>query len=103
MLADNGWTMFRQYHVPIGLAYLKPKVRDRPIFRTDLQIRTIFGFGWLGVFTEKGVRILREKKSVHQEMFQYFITLFFHFKFFPSSYQCDIPIGELSIRNKFYG
>ncbi len=26
-------------------------IRDCPIIRTDLQIRTMFGYGWIGGFT----------------------------------------------------
>ncbi len=60
------------------------------------------------VFSQRqGVQILRGMKNMYAPkyhiLFQYFITLFFHCKFFSSSYKCDIPIGKLSIRNKFYG
>ena len=36
-----------------GMAYrfTNISVRDRPIFRTDLQIRTTFGLEWVGGFT----------------------------------------------------
>ena len=45
------------------------KVRDRPIFRTDLQIRTTFGLGWVGGFTETGCSDFKgNEKSVHPEI-----------------------------------
>ncbi len=67
-----------------------------------------YGLGWVGCFTEMWcLDFMGNVKSVHPEnntlLFQYFITLLFHFNIFPSSYKCDIPIGKLSIRNKFYG
>ncbi len=35
--------------------------RERPIIRMDLQIRTTFGFGWVG-FGKPDVRISSEEK-----------------------------------------
>ena len=42
-------------------------VRDRPIFRTYLQIRTMFGLGWVSGFTETGCPDFKgNEKSVHR-------------------------------------
>ena len=42
-------------------------IRDRPIFRADLQIRTTFGLGWMGGFTETGCSDFKgNEKSVVQ-------------------------------------
>ena len=37
-------------------------VKERPIIGMDLQIRTTFGFGWVGDFGKPGVRISSEEK-----------------------------------------
>ncbi len=68
------------------------KLRDRPIFRTDLQIRTTFGFGWVGDFAEMGCSDFQwRKKSVHLEIPFYSIISsncsFILKLFFPSSYK----------------
>ena len=56
--------------------------RERPIICMDLQIRTTFGFSWVG-FGKPGVQIFSEEKYVHPEiLFLFTISLklfFFHF------------------------
>ena len=41
------------------ICFHKIILRDRPIFRADLQIQTTFGLGWVGGFTEMGCSIYR--------------------------------------------
>ncbi len=79
----------------------KIALRDRQIFRTDLQIRTTFGLGWVGSFTETGCSDFKgNENSVHPEVPYCFSISSHHYKFFPASYKCDIPIGKLSVWNK---
>ncbi len=61
----------------------------------------------MGGFTETGVRILRGKNNPYtpkNSIYCFSISSHrsFNFKFCPSSYQCNIPISKLSVRNKFY-
>ncbi len=76
------------------------KYRDEEIWGDN----KIMWLGWVGGFTEKGEgKICTPQNTINVSLFHH--IAFFHFKFFPSSYKCDIPIGKLSItcRNKCYG
>ncbi len=76
---------------------------DIPYGFTNPNSRT-FGLGWLGGFDEIGCSDFKgNEKFVHPEISYCFHHTVLSFKFFPSSYKCDIPIGRLSVRNKFYG
>ncbi len=86
----------------LGVIFL----RDRPIFCTDLQIRTTFRLGWVGGFDEIGCSDFKgNEKSVHPEI-SYCFSISSHrsfiLSFFPSFFKCVFPIGKLSGRNKFY-
>ena len=51
-------------------------VKEHPIIRIDLQIRTTFGFGWVGYFREARCLDLRwRKKYVHPGIVFLFIIL----------------------------
>ena len=79
-------------------------LRDRPIFRTDLQSRKTFELGWVGRFTEMGCSDFKgNEKSVHPEAeIPYCFGIPSHRSFILSFFLlvCDIPIDKLSIRNK---
>ncbi len=49
--------------------YTKLLIRDRPIFGTDLQIRTTFRLGWVGGLIETGCSDFKGNvKSVHPKI-----------------------------------
>ncbi len=68
--------------------YFQGVLRDLPIFRTDLQIRTTFGLGWVGGFIEMGCSDFKgNQKSVHPEI-PYCLSISSHCSFILSF--CEI-------------
>ncbi len=68
-------------------------LKDRPIFLTDLQIRTMFGLGWVGGFTETGCSDFKgNEKSVHPEI-PYCLSISSHCSFILRF--CLLPISEI--------
>ncbi len=68
-------------------------LRDRPIFGTDLQIRTTFGLGWVGGFTEMGCSEFKgNEKSVHPEI-PYCLSILSHRSFILSLFL--LPVSEI--------
>ena len=67
-------------------------IKDRPIFRTDLQIRTTFGSGWVGIFTEMRCSdFKRDEKSVHPEI-PYCFSITSHRSFISSFFLLPISV-----------
>ncbi len=47
-------------------------IRERPIIRTDLQIRTTFGFGWVGGFRVTRCSDFQGRKNTYTQKYCFY-------------------------------